>query len=160
MNPAEIRLAFYAVLVLVLVAVGFYFGDRHVTAQWNAAKVAQDKALQTQQQQVIDLQKQRDQLQQQVEQSHAQLLANGKSLSDSVAGSLSNIEATVRSGALSRTVANPGSVQKPQQCPAIDPSLADSIESVGSAIKSLTVACVNVDADRTSIIALEPLAPH
>jgi hypothetical protein len=156
MNAEEIRLAFYAGLVFTLVGVGFFIGDRFVTAEWNAAKVSADKALQTQQQRVIAAEQQRDKLQDQVETSHAQILATGKTLTDNVAGSLSAIEAAVRSRPMSGAMGHPPAVSNPQQCPAVDPRIADSFASVADAIKNVTVACINVDADRSSILALAP----
>jgi hypothetical protein len=156
MSPLEIRAIAYAVFAAAMVACGVWLGMHHVQAQWNIDKLAQDKALQAQEANVIAVSKQRDDLQQQVGQAHEQIVANGTALTNSLDNSVRAVEAAVRSGALSGAVVNTGGVQNALAGAAIDPELAAAVGRLNSAISSLATACVQVDADRTSILSLEP----
>jgi|HubBroStandDraft_1064217.scaffolds.fasta_scaffold76614_2 hypothetical protein len=152
----EIKAIVYAAVMFALVAVGAWAGDYYVTEKWDAAKLAQDTAIQKQEAQIIDLTKQRDALTAQVQTSHEQILANGATLTAGITSSVRSIEAALHSSAVRSTVANPGSIQGTLASHGIDPSITNAVASVGVAIAALTTACTHIDADRTAIIALEP----
>jgi hypothetical protein len=156
MNPAEIRAIFYAVIALVLLNGGAYIGFKIEAARWNVDKLAQAAALEKQQQSIIDLQKQRDALAAQVETSHEQIIANGNALTAGITSRLQSIEATVRSGSVSAAVVNSAAIQNALRGSGINDGLANAISRVGASVEKLAAACNAVDADRTSIIALEP----
>ena len=156
MTALEIRIVGYGALVLALILGGAYLGARHVQAKWNVDTIARDQALQKQQDLVIDFQKQRDALQVQVDQSHAQIIATGQSLVDGVSNSLRGVEAALRSRSVPAAVANPGAVQNGKPGADGHSDFNSAFESVAAAIKDLAAECVKVDADRTSILSLEP----
>lgn len=156
MNPEEIRAIAYAVVAAVLVTVGGWVGFKYEQAQWNIDKVAQSSALTAQQSKIIELQQQRDTLQNQVEISHAQIIANGAALVSGVTTSLRAVESAVRSRPVSTPVVNTGAVQNALASAGINQGIADAIGRVDASIEKLATACVNVDADRTAIIGLEP----
>lgn len=152
----EIRAGAYALAALILIGFGVVLGMHHVQAQWNIDKLAQNKVVETQQQKIIEVTQQRDALQTQVEQSHAQIIANGTALVGSVSNSLRAVEAAIRTGPLSAAMVNTGAVQNAINGAAIPSELASAIGRVNLAIEGIAAACVKVDADRTAIIQLEP----
>ncbi len=156
MSPLELRAIAYAISAAMMIAAGVWLGMHHVQAQWNIDKLAQDKAVLAQQAAVIALTKQRDDLQQQVGQAHEQILSNGSALADSLNNSVRAVEAAVRRGNMPSTMVNTSGVQTALAGAALDPGIAASLGSINSAINSLTAACIHVDADRTSILSLEP----
>ncbi len=158
MNPAEIRAIFYAVVSLAMIALGIGLGMHHVQAQWNVDKLSQADALRKQEESIIDLTKQRDDLQNQVGASHAQILANGATLSSGLTDSVRAIEAALRSRPVPGAVGNSSGLQVSIPSSGVDPKLAAAVDGVNRAISSLADSCIKVDADRTSILALEPKA--
>lgn len=152
----EIRAAAYLCAALLFIGLGVAAGMHHVQAQWNVEKLSQASAIEAQQQKIIEVTKQRDALQTQVEQSHAQILANGTALVGGVSTSLRAVEAALRSGPLSAAMVHTGAVQNAVNGAAIPSELASAIGRTNLAIESLAAACVKVDADRTAIIQLEP----
>jgi hypothetical protein len=160
MTPAqlEIRAAAYLCAALLFIALGVRLGMHHVQAQWNIDKLAQSSAIEAQQQKILEVTQQRDALQNQVEQSHAQIIASGTALVGNVSTSLRAVEAALRSGPLSATVVHTGAVQNAINGAAIPSELAAAIGRTNAAIEDVAAACVKVDADRTAIIQLEPKA--
>ena len=156
MTPLELRAIAYAIVVAILVGGGAWLGAYHVQSKWDIATLAQDKAIQQQQADIIALTKQRDALQQQVGQAHEQIISNGISLTDGLTARLQSLEAAVRASALRPSVVNTGGVQTALASAGLDPELAKAIGRVNDAIASFSAACVKVDADRTSILSLEP----
>lgn len=152
----EIRAGAYVLAALLFIGLGVKIGMHHVQAQWNVEKLAQAGAVEEQQRNIIEVTKQRDALQTQVEQSHAQILANGTALVGGVSSSLRAVEAALRSGPLSAAMVHTGAVQNAVNGAAIPSELASAIGRTNLAIESLAAACVKVDADRTAIIQLEP----
>lgn len=160
MTPLELRAIAYAVVSVVLLAAGAWLGAFHVQAKWNIDKLAQDAAIQAQQSAVLKLTAERDALQAQVGQAHEQILANGSALVGGVSTRLQSLEAEIRSGGMRAAMVNTGGVQTALAGSGIDPGVANAIGRINDAITTLASECVHVDADRTSILSLEPKPPE
>lgn len=160
MTPLELRAIAYAVSALVFIAAGVWLGSFHVQAKWNIDKLAQDKAIESQQAAIIDMTRQRDALQLQVGQAHDQIVQNGATLTAGVTSRLQSLETAIRSGPLRGSVVNTSGVQGALAGSSLNPELTTAIGRVNAAIASLSTACIQVDADRTSILSLEPKPPE
>jgi hypothetical protein len=160
MAPLELRAIAYAVVSLVLIGLGVAIGAFHVQAKWNIDKLNQDKALQSQQAEVIRVTQERDALQIKVGESHVQILASGSALVGGVSDRLLALESAIRSGALRPSVVNTGGVQNALAGSGIPSELAAGIGRLNAAITSLAAECVHVDADRSAILSLEPKQPE
>lgn len=158
MTPAqlEIRAGAYLLAAIILVAFGVRLGMHHVQAQWDIDKAAQAQVVLKAQADVIAFQAQRDKLQNEVEQTHAQLIQNGVAVTGTIAASLRSLEAAARAGALSPSVGNPGQLAGTGASPGSVAEFSAAISRVGEAVTAVSTACTHDSAELTAILALQP----
>lgn len=155
----EIRAAVYAAIVGAIFFWGYSKGEAHVQAAWDASKVAQSKALETAQANVIAAQRDRDAALTKVEQADEKIKAANDATVAAVNSSVHNLETVIRAGALSAAVDHSGKPAGTSASPGGDSEIATRIAAVNATIDAATAACLHDARELTGILSLQPQVP-
>lgn len=163
----EVRLIVYAVVgigsLLGASAGGAKLSSMHYEAVISKQQVAQDAVVEQKQQQIIDLQKERSKLEDQVRKDHDTMVQADTAARTAVTASLHNAENAIRAITVLRPVANSGlpagSAPGAGGDRELEQAIADAnaaITSVNGAIEQTIASCQHDSTELVNILALAP----
>lgn len=168
MGPlSEARLIIYAVVCIGALlgagGAGAKLTSMHYEAVINKQQISQDAVVQAKQQQIIDLQKQRSQLEDQVRKDHDTMVTADTAARTAVTTSLRNAENAVRAITLFGPMANSrlpaGAGAGAGRDPELERAIADAnaaVADVNGALETAIASCQHDSTELTNILALAP----
>jgi hypothetical protein len=156
----EIRLIAYAILALGLIGGSAWAGHKLTAMHYEALiardKAAQDKALQSAQQRVIDAQAAQAVAEHKAESDHEVLVQADTTSRNAILGSVRSLETALHLGSLSASLGTPGKPGGTTPVPGSTDGLEDLVERVNAATERAVSACQHDSSELASVLEIAP----